>query len=61
MVEILKDGGPVHPFDKHFQFGTKKAELLLGALPVIQEFAANTQEDGITTVTSQVAVDDATG
>ena len=61
MVEVLKDGGPVHVYDSHFQFGTKKAELLLAALPVIHEFAASTQDDGTTTVTSQVVVDEATG
>ena len=61
MIEILKNGGPVHPYDSHFQFGTKKAELLLAALPVISEFAANTQEDGTTTVISQEVVDEAAG
>ncbi len=61
MVEVLKDGGPVHAYDSHFQFGTKKAKLLLAALPVIQEFAAHTQDDGTTTVTSQVVVDGTTG
>ena len=61
MVEILKNGGPVHPFDKHFQFGIKKAKLLLAALSVIQEFAANTEDDGTTTVTSQMVTDETTG
>jgi hypothetical protein len=54
VVEILKDGGPVHPHDEHFRFGGQKAWLLLGALEVIKEFAANTDDEGNTTVTSQI-------
>ena len=61
MVEILRNGGPIHPYDTHFQFGFKKAELMLAALPVISEFAANTHEDGSTTVESQVIMDEVTG
>src|SRR5437588_4522291 len=61
MVEILRNGGPIHPYDSHFQFGTKKAELILAALPVIKEFATNTQEDGTTTVTSREVVDEFAG
>src|SRR5687768_16051500 len=38
IVEILKDGGPVHPFDSHFEFGREKARLLLTALPIIKDF-----------------------
>ena len=54
MVEVLKDGGPIHLFDEHFQFGIEKARLLLAALLVIEEFAANTKPNGTTTVTSQI-------
>jgi len=61
MVEILRNGGQIHPYDSHFQFGTKKAELILAALPVIKEFATNTQEDGTTTVTSREVVDEVAG
>ena len=53
VVEILKDGGPVHPYDEHFRFRVQKARLLLTALEVIKEFAANTDEEGNTTVPSQ--------
>ena len=54
IVEILKNGGPVHPYDEHFRFGSQKARLLLGALEVIKEFASNTDDEGNTTVTSQI-------
>jgi hypothetical protein len=38
VVEIMKDGGPVHPHDEHFRFGVAKARLLLTALDVIRRF-----------------------
>jgi hypothetical protein len=60
VVEVLKDGGPVHPYDQHFRFGAQKARLLLTAIEVIKEFAANTDEVGNTTVKSQF-VNDASG
>jgi hypothetical protein len=58
VVEILKDGGPVHPYDEHFRFGIQKARLLLGALEVIKEFAANTDDEGNTAVKSQFIHDE---
>ena len=41
MVEVLKEGGPIHPYDRHFKFGLEKAALLLAALPIIEKFADN--------------------
>ena len=61
VVEVLKNGGPIHPYDEHFRFGIQKAKLLLAALTIIREFAANTADDGTTTVASQVVRDEATG
>ena len=40
VVEILKNGGPVHPYDEHFRFGLAKGRLLLAALDAIRQFAA---------------------
>ncbi len=57
IVEVLKDGGPVHRYDEHFRFGAEKGRLLLGAIEVIREFAANTDDEGNTTVRSQVVRD----
>jgi hypothetical protein len=57
VVEVLKDGGPVHPYDEHFRFGVQKAKLLLLALKIVREFAANTDDEGNTTVTSQFVHD----
>lgn len=39
LVEILKNGGPVHRFDEHFQFGRTKCSVMLAAISVIREFA----------------------
>jgi hypothetical protein len=38
VVEILKNGGPIHPYDSHFRFGRRKAEMLLACLPALKEF-----------------------
>jgi hypothetical protein len=57
-VEILKDGGPVHPYDEHFRFGVQKAWLLLGALQIIKEFIDNTDDEGNTSVSSQYVRDE---
>jgi hypothetical protein len=57
-VEILKDGGPVHPYDEHFRFGIQKAWLLLGTLHVIREFIDNIDEEGNTSVRSQYVRDE---
>lgn len=57
-VEILKDGGPVHPYDEHFRFGVQNAWLLLGALQIIKEFIDNTDDEGNTSVSSQYVRDE---
>src|SRR3989442_3541350 len=41
VVEVLKDGGPVHPYDEHFRFGREKAKLIVAAMDLIEEFASN--------------------
>jgi hypothetical protein len=38
VVEVLKNGGPIHRFDEHFRFGRRKAEMLLACLPALKEF-----------------------
>jgi len=38
VVEVLKNGGPVHPWDTHWCFGQRKAEILVTCLPVLREF-----------------------
>jgi hypothetical protein len=39
IVEVLKDDGPIHAYDRHFKFGLEKAKLLLAALHEIEKFA----------------------
>jgi len=38
VVEVLKNGGPIHWYDSHFRFGQRKAEMLLACLPALKEF-----------------------
>ena len=38
MVEILNNRGPIHLYDKHFQFDVRKAQLLLSCLPILSKF-----------------------
>ena len=38
IVEVLKNGGPVHPWDQHFRFGRRKAEILVACMKVLREF-----------------------
>lgn len=39
VIELLKNGGPIHRFDQHFRFGVRKAEMLLACLEPLREFA----------------------
>lgn len=45
VVEVLKNGGPVHRHDRHFRFGRRKAEMLLACLPALREFGWATEEE----------------
>lgn len=45
VVEILRNGGPIHPFDDHFRFGRRKAEMLLACLAALKEFGWATDEE----------------
>jgi hypothetical protein len=57
VVEVLKDGGPVHPHDEHFRFGLEKARLLLTVLEPVREFALTTREDRTHSFGSRVVRD----
>ena len=39
VVEVLKNGGPVHRHDEHFRFGCRVARILLASLPALKTFA----------------------
>jgi len=45
VVEILKDGGPIHIYDQHFRFGIRKAQLLLSCITVLGEFWKSTEKE----------------
>lgn len=38
MVEVLKNGGPIHPFGNRFVLDVRKVQLLLSCLPVLSKF-----------------------
>jgi hypothetical protein len=45
VVEVLKNGGAIYPFDSHFRFGRRKAEMLLACLPALKEFGWASDEE----------------
>ena len=52
-VEVLKDGGPIHSYDRHLKFGLEKAKLLLAALHEIEKFV----QDKVRAVTRSMPLD----
>jgi hypothetical protein len=38
VVEVLKNGGPVHSWDTHWCFGVRKAEIMIACMPALREF-----------------------
>jgi hypothetical protein len=38
VVEVLKDGASIHIWDAHFQFGRRKAEIMLACIPLLRQF-----------------------
>jgi hypothetical protein len=38
VVEVLKDGGPVHGYDSNFRFGVRKAQMIVSCLEVLRDF-----------------------
>jgi hypothetical protein len=38
IVEILKDGAAIHFWDSHFQFGKRKAEMLIVCIDILRAF-----------------------
>jgi hypothetical protein len=38
MVEVLKNGGQVTPWDEHFQFGQRKAEIFVACMEILRKF-----------------------
>ncbi len=47
-LKILQDGASIHMWDDHFQFGRRKAEMLVACIDVLRDFwRSNGDEDGI--------------
>ena len=44
VVEVLKNGGPVHIWDEHFRFGVRKAQILVASVDILREFWRSTDE-----------------
>lgn len=45
MVEVLMNGGPVHEGDEHFQFGQRKAEMLIACIEILRKFWLSTDDE----------------
>ena len=45
VVEVLKNGGPVHVWDEHFRFGERKAEILIACVDILREFWQSTDDE----------------
>jgi hypothetical protein len=54
VVEILKNGGPVHRHDEHFRFGCPVARILLACLPALKVFAWPSNEKDRTEFEPQI-------
>jgi len=37
VVEVLKNGGPIHVYDRNFRFGTRKAQMIIACVEVLDE------------------------
>ena len=38
VVEVLKNGGPIHLWNSHFQFGRRKAEMMIACVDLLRIF-----------------------
>jgi hypothetical protein len=57
VVEIFKNGGPIHQHDQHFRFGCRIARMLLACLPAFKEFAWPSQDADRTHFKTRVFAD----
>jgi hypothetical protein len=46
VVEVLKDGGAIHMWDSHFQFGQRKAEMLIACVDLLRDFWRSNGDEG---------------
>jgi hypothetical protein len=54
VVEILKNGGPIHWHDQHFRFGCRIARIVLACLPGLRIFAWPSNEKDRTEFKPQI-------
>jgi hypothetical protein len=45
VVEVLKNGGSIHVWDKHFRLGQRKAEMLIACDSIIREFGWGSESE----------------
>src|SRR5271165_674445 len=53
-IEVLKNGGPVHRHDEHFQFGCRKARILIACLPALKIFGWPSNAEDRTNFQAQI-------
>src|SRR5437667_3883626 len=46
VVEVLKNGGAIHLWDSHFQFGRRKAEMLIACIGILHDFWKSNGDEG---------------
>lgn len=45
VVEVLRNGGPIHQWDSNFRFGIRKAQMLIACIDLLREFWKSTEEE----------------
>jgi hypothetical protein len=45
VLEILKNGGPIHSHDRHFRFGVSSARVFMACIDVIGEFGFTSDDE----------------
>jgi hypothetical protein len=54
VVEVLKNGGPVHVWDSHFRFGQRKAEILVACMAHLRKFWQSTDDERLAFAPQQI-------
>jgi len=45
VVEVLKNGGPIHRYDSHFRFGRRKAGIIVACAQILRDFGWSTDDE----------------
>jgi hypothetical protein len=56
VVEVLKNGASIHPWDSHFRFGHRKAVLLVASISIIREFGWSSDGERLAFRSTQIEI-----